>query len=273
MSAEQPMVEVPGDGGDPSQAEIRFVAVGDSFTEGVGDQSGAGPRGWADRVAERLAATQTDVPVRYANLAVRGRLLHAIVGEQVAAALALQPTPTLLAINGGGNDMLRPGMNVDTLVELTRDAVQRCVAAGVHVLLLAGADPSDGLPFTELIRRRGALLTERIAPLRESEGVTYVDAFNDVELRRPVYWSPDRLHLNAAGHQRVAGLVWAALREDAGEIFSDAGPDPRVGVFGQVSYYRRHVTPWVMRRLTGRSSGDGRAAKQPDWRLVEPIPG
>ncbi|HOZ59911.1 MAG TPA: SGNH/GDSL hydrolase family protein, partial [Nakamurella multipartita] len=70
---------------------MRYVAIGDSFTEGVGDERADGSvRGWADRVAEGLALA-TQEPVRYANLAIRGRKLAPIVDQQLEVALALEP--------------------------------------------------------------------------------------------------------------------------------------------------------------------------------------
>jgi lysophospholipase L1-like esterase len=62
----------------------RYVALGDSFTEGVGDPyppSPNGLRGWAGRVAVALA--QTNPGLRYANLAVRGRRMNEILDEQI----------------------------------------------------------------------------------------------------------------------------------------------------------------------------------------------
>ena len=85
----------------------RFVALGDSFTEGVGDDDPARPngvRGWADRVAEQLGAA--DPGFGYANLAIRGRKLRQILAEQVEAAVELKPT--LVSIYAGANDILRP---------------------------------------------------------------------------------------------------------------------------------------------------------------------
>ena len=65
-----------------------YVALGDSFTEGLADAvPDGGFRGWADRLAEHLAGTEPDL--RYANLAVRGKLLHQIVEDQVPRALEL----------------------------------------------------------------------------------------------------------------------------------------------------------------------------------------
>ena len=48
-----------------------YVAIGDSFTEGVGDELPDGRvRGWADQVALGLALASPE-PVTYANLAIR----------------------------------------------------------------------------------------------------------------------------------------------------------------------------------------------------------
>ncbi|MYR08885.1 SGNH/GDSL hydrolase family protein [Gordonia sp. SID5947] len=249
---------------------MRYVAVGDSFTEGVGDEpGGVNPRGWADLVAAGLAAHHGEI--QYANLAIRGRLLAPIATEQVDAALSLDPLPTLLTFNGGGNDMLRPGSDLAELIELTRTAVRRCTDAGVQVVLLAGADPSSGLPFGEKIRDRGEYLTAEIAALAAEEDLTFVDMFHDSEIRRPAYWSDDRLHLNSIGHQRVAAHVLRALG-----VHTLAVPDrPASPISGyrwteDLRFTRSHLAPWVIRRLRGRSSGDDREAKYPMWTAVEP---
>jgi lysophospholipase L1-like esterase len=249
--------------------EVRYVAIGDSFTEGVGDELPDGSvRGWADLVAAGLAAVG-DQPVRYANLAVRGRLLAPIVTDQLPAALAL--SPTLLTLNGGGNDMMRPGCDETRLVELTEQAVRRCVDAGVQLVLISGADPTDRLPLGPVVHRRGAGLTARLAELADRHGVVFVDVFNDPEIRRPAYWSPDRLHLGPAGHRRVAGLVLVALGHTVAAHVVDPGPAATRDVRAEARYYREHVLPWLLRRVLRRSSGAGRAGKHLDW--VEVTPG
>ena len=134
---------------------MRYVAIGDSFTEGVGDERPDGSlRGWADRLAVELAAWQGQ-PIEYANLAIRGRTLRPIVTEQLDHALRLNPAPTMITLNGGGNDMLRPGTDAQQLIALTEAAVRRCLDAGVSAVLLSGADPSQHLPFGKVLRRRG----------------------------------------------------------------------------------------------------------------------
>ncbi|WP_158839596.1 SGNH/GDSL hydrolase family protein [Saccharothrix deserti] len=251
---------------------MRYVAIGDSFTEGVGDELPDGsPRGWADLVAAGLAAARGET-VHYANLAVRGRLLEPIVTGQVDAALSLSPAPTLLTLNGGGNDMMRPGVDTARLVGLTERAVRRCTAAGVRLVLLSGADPSGRLPFGRTVHRRGVVLTAAIADLAARHDLLFVDVFNDVEIRRPEYWSPDRLHLNAVGHRRVAALVLTALGHTTAADEVAPGPAARRRLPAEVRYYREHVLPWVHRRLRGRSSGDDLAGKHPDWIPVEAMP-
>lgn len=247
-------------------AEVRFVALGDSFTEGVGDEVDGAPRGWADLVAQGLAAAHGEIS--YANLAVRGRLLEPIATEQVAAALALDPAPTLLTLNGGGNDMLRPGLDVHRLVKLTTAAVRQCLQAGVEVVLLAGPDPSARLPFPRMIHTRGSVLTARIRELADAEGLTFANVFADQEIRRAPYWGPDRLHLNALGHRRAADLVLAAMGHPQPERAlppqpAEAGRAHRARE--DARYYRAHVLPWVGRRVRRTSSGDGRAPKLPAW--------
>jgi len=248
----------------------RYVAIGDSFTEGLGDTLPDGTeRGWADLVAAGLAAGEGK-PVSYANLAIRGRLLQPIVTEQLDAALALDPPPTLLSLNGGGNDMMRPGADMRPLIDLTEVAVRRCLDAGVRVLLLSGADPSGGLPFGGMIRKRGEVLTAAVAEFAARYDIVFVDMFHDVEIRKPGYWSPDRLHLNSNGHRRVASRVLTALGHETEAHVVDPGPAGRRSVLAEARYYREHVLPWIGRRLRGESSGDSRSAKYGTWTTIEP---
>ncbi|GAA3396770.1 SGNH/GDSL hydrolase family protein [Cryptosporangium minutisporangium] len=252
---------------------MRYAAIGDSFTEGVGDARPDGSvRGWADRVAEGLSAALAPAGerVEYANLAIRGRLLRPIVTDQLSAALTLRPLPDLVTVNGGGNDMLRPGVRLDDLLALTENAFRRCADAGVRLVVLSGADPTAQLPLGRVVRRRGAYLTAGLADLCARYGLTFVNVFGDDEIRDPRYWSPDRLHLAAAGHARVAGLVLHALGH--GPVPAPAPPAPPIvrSLATTTRYYREHVLPWVNRRLHGTSSGDNRDPKHPVWYPVAP---
>jgi lysophospholipase L1-like esterase len=247
----------------PTRAAIRFAAIGDSFTEGVGDEVDGVPRGWADLVAVGLAQAYGEID--YASFAVRGKLLAPIVTEQLDAALRLDPLPTMLTLNGGGNDMLRPGIDVADLVRMTGAALDRCLAAGVRPVLLAGPDPSAQLPFGSTIHRRGLELTAQIEPLAVDRGLTFVNCFVDRTVQAAGYWSADRLHLNAAGHRRIADLVLAALGHPQPDRPSLSGPAAAHRWRDEARYYRQHVGPWIVRRLRHTSSGDGHPPKHSTW--------
>lgn len=252
-----------------ARAQIRYVAIGDSFTEGVGDEQADGSvRGWADMVAQGLADA-TGEPVQYANLAIRGRLLTPIITEQLDAALALEPT--LLSFNGGGNDMLRPGTDMPWVIEQTAQALERIRATATEPLLLAGANPTVGLPRGENVKVKGDQLTRAAGALAEKLGIRFSDNWNDPELAQRQYWSTDRLHLAPVGHARVASNVLRTLGHPTpADWLIDADPIPAPSRRDELRYTRDHVLPWVKRRLTGKSSGDGRSAKYPTWVWIEP---
>ncbi len=268
---------------------MRIVSIGDSFTEGVGDTRPDGtPLGWADRVAMGLAAAHPHEEVWYANLAVRGRLILPIATDQLDAALALEPPPTHVTFNGGGNNMLRPGYSDDRMKALLTRVLDSCEAAGVHAIVLSGPDPSERLPAGRRMLELGTRLTEMVERLVDERlvdsraGVTFVDNFRDPEYNKAPYWSPDRLHLNPLGHERVASRVLTALgvptpvsvvsTADAsrGELLDSRSLVRGLGrvlgrVFGEARYWVVYVLPWLGRRLLRRSSGDGREPKYPTW--------
>jgi lysophospholipase L1-like esterase len=247
----------------------RYAAIGDSFTEGVGDELPNGQvRGWADLVALGLAEASA-LPVSYANLAIRGKLLGPIVREQLAPALAVKPD--LLTVSGGGNDLMRPRVEIGYVIGLLRQVVDRALDAGVHVVLVSGGNPSRHLPMGALMQRRGDALAAQWYSTFTRDDVTLVDNWSDPELTQARFWSRDKLHLNALGHTRVATRVLDALGVPAPAAWADAddGAPGAARVQGSVAYYREFVLPWIGRRLTGRSSGDGRPPKRPELEPVE----
>ncbi|MDO7883477.1 SGNH/GDSL hydrolase family protein [Antiquaquibacter soli] len=241
-----------------------YVAVGDSFTEGVGDDLPDGRvRGWADLVALGLALSSPE-PVGYANLAIRGRKLAPIAGEQVDAAIAL--SPQLISINGGGNDIMRPRVSIDGITEQLIDAVDRVAAAGIHVVLTSGANPMRHIPMGPRFEARGNAFARAVQRHLPRDGVTWVDNWGDRELGELRYWSVDKLHLGPLGHRRVAANVLAALEVPV----PDFGPEPLEPARPRTAeYWREYVLPWIGRRLTGRSSGDNREPKSATLQPVE----
>lgn len=254
---------------------MRYVAIGDSFTEGVGDVVDSGPagggeavRGWADLVAAGLAAAGSDV--LYANLAIRGRLIDAIVAEQLEPALALDPPPELMTFNGGGNDMLRSGFDLEHVLGLAERVITRCAETGTRLLVLSGGDPTDGLPRGQSIRARGDEFLGHTRELMDGyPTMTFVDNWGDEELRAPGYWAPDRLHLNAVGHARVAARVLTALGVETALPRADDSIVFKRSVLTEAKYIGAYVLPWIARRVTRTSSGDGREPKFGDWVRID----
>lgn len=234
-----------------------YIAIGDSFTEGVGDELEDGSvRGWADLVAIGLAQASDDT-VSYANLAIRGRLLAPIITTQLDAAIAQRPA--LISINGGGNDIMRPKVSIDDIAAQLVDAAQRATAHGIHVLLTSGANPTKHIPLGASIGARGEQLAQAVRAHLPLDNVTFVDNWADAELTQLRYWSVDKLHLGPLGHRRVARNILTGLGVDLQDIEEATGDDPKRP--GTAAYWRGYVLPWIGRRLTGRSSGDGREPK------------
>lgn len=247
---------------------VRFVAIGDSFTEGVGDELPDGTvRGWADLAAQGWANALGE-PIQYANLAIRGKLAWPIIEQQLEPALALKPTH--LSFNGGGNDILRPNTQIEHIADVFSRALRRCDAEGVTLILLSGANPSAQLPMGRVFQKRGDQLSDAVLR-RVEDRPDVIRALNwpDTELSKPVYWSQDRLHMNANGHHRVAARVLDAVGVSTPSEWWTPQHELPLGPAG-FAYYREFVGPWVKRRLTGTSSGDGRTAKYPQW--VDMVP-
>lgn len=249
----------------------RLVCIGDSFTEGVGDEDPHYPngvRGWSDRVAEELAAHRPGL--LYANLAVRGKLLGQILAEQLEPALALGPD--LVTFYAGGNDLMRPKVDIDGLLEQYDKGVARLTGSGATVVLFTGVDGVEDALFRKM-RGRVAIYNEHVRLMAARHGATLVDMWAMRPLRDRRLWSADRLHLNDLGHTEVAIAVLDALGAPHSLKPADLGPrenlDPRARRRENIAWAKAYALPWVQRRLRGESSGDTIAAKRPALAPVE----
>ncbi len=253
----------------PSTSAVfhRYVALGDSFTEGVGDHDSTRPngvRGWADRVAEVLAAGSDDFG--YANLAIRGRKLPAILAEQLEPALALEPD--LVTLYAGGNDILRPKIDVDGLMADYEKAVGRLAATGARVVLFTGFDLGFAPVFRHL-RGRVAVYNELVREIADVHGATLVDYWRMREYRDARLWDVDRMHMSSAGHRRMAIAVLDSLgvahELPAPDLVEAPVVDRRAQRSADLAWARAHVAPWVQRRLRGTSSGDRLSPRYPSF--------
>ncbi|MFJ7769867.1 SGNH/GDSL hydrolase family protein [Streptomyces sp. NPDC097107] len=248
---------------NPTHASL--VTVGDSFTEGMSDLLPDGSyRGWADLLAARMAARSPGF--RYANLAVRGKLIGQIVDEQVDVAAAMGAD--VITLVGGLNDTLRPKCDMARVRDLLTQAVER-LAPNCKQLVLMRSPGRQG-PVLERFRPRMEALFAIIDDLSEEHGAVVVDLYGADSLADPRLWDVDRLHLTAEGHRRVAEAVWQSLgyEPEDPEWHAPIPVTPPPGWVmrrtADVRFARQYLLPWISRRLTGRSSGDGLPPKRPE---------
>jgi lysophospholipase L1-like esterase len=249
----------------------RYVALGDSTTEGLEDLGPDGEHvGFADRLAARIA--RESPALLYANLAVRGRKMGQIRAEQLEPALEMEPD--LVSVVGGLNDILRPKVDLPGIAAELEEIVAVLRARGATVLGLTYPDPCAVLPAARPVRSRVLTFNDALRSIADRHGMTLVDLERNgvVDAR---LWAVDRLHANAAGHARIAGSMAHALGlepdEDPWAPMPPAEPVRRPAALARdAAWLGRHMTPWIVRRLRGRSSGDGRAPKRPRLAPVAP---
>lgn len=223
---------------------------------------GSGFRGWADRLAEVLAAV--DPELHYANLAVRGKLARQVRAEQLDVALALEPD--LVSLLSGLNDILRRNVDVDAVIAEIDGMVARLREAGADVLLFTLPDPVPVNPLAKAVAARLVRLNAAIREISRRRGTLLVDLEAHPVSSDRRLWSDDRLHANPEGHRRIAAAAAHALGlPDTDMSWAAAFTDPltRRSRRSHAVWFGRYFAPWAIRHARGRSSGDGRVAKRP----------
>ena len=245
----------------------RYVALGDSQTEGLGDGDEAlGLRCWADRLAEHIAHDQPGL--LYANLAVRGRLAGQVRAEQLAPALALEPD--LATVVAGVNDLLRPRFDADEVAGQLEAMFAALTAQGARVATVTFPDIRRIVPLARPLAPRVLALNARIREAARRHGVAVADSTPHPAVTDPRLWSADRLHASPRGHALIAAAVAHALAlpgsDDSWTRPLAPGAPTRSGlraVGAELRWAGTFLGPWIVRRVRGRSSGDGRQAKRP----------
>ncbi len=262
-----------------------FVALGDSFTEGLEDDLGPAGRhlGWADRVAAALATREGGL--RYANLAVRGRLLDQVVAEQVPAALALGPD--LVSFHAGPNDVLPPAAATSTRSSPAtprRSAGLR--AAGVQVLLFTVIERAGGTGRTAArLAARFARFNAGVRRTAQRTGALVVDVGCGAGPAGPAALArgpaaPGRRPGTPGSRRpcsRCSGstdpdLLGGAARLVAGAAGARRPAGPAGRRVADVRWVRRYLAPWV-RPPAARRAPAATGSSPKHLELVDLVPG
>jgi lysophospholipase L1-like esterase len=254
------------------QSTRRFVALGDSFTEGVGDPEPRlpnGVRGWADRVAERLAKAEPGW--EYANLAVRSKRLDHIVSDQLCVALALRPT--LVSLYAGGNDLMDASTDMADLMRRYERLVASLTESGAAVILFTGYDIPLA-PAVWLFRRRNRFYNDAVRRIALRYDAILIDywAFDGFGDRR--MWSADRLHLSKRGHKLMASKVLDALGVEHSIALKERAASARwtAREWGRARsrWIREWILPLIRRKIRGVTLGDELSPRWPTPVTVPP---
>ncbi|EIF00695.1 SGNH/GDSL hydrolase family protein [Saccharomonospora glauca] len=242
-----------------------YVAIGDSFTEGLNDMLPDGSfRGWADRLAEILARGRDDF--RYANLAIRGKVLAEIMNEQLPVALDIKPD--LVTVCAGGNDIIVPGTDVDEVAKEFEKGIAKLREAGIEVLIFTGPD-TKGLSVMSILRSKVGIYNAHLWAIADRHGAKVVDLWAMDVLHDPRAWSDDRLHFTSEGHRRIAlraaEVLGVPTESDWREPWPD-NPEPTNWLTlrrSDLEWTKTHLLPWIRRHIRGESMGDGILPKRP----------
>lgn len=241
-----------------------FVAIGDSFTEGMNDVLPDGSmRGWADRLAYMLAEGNPDFA--YANLALRGKEMQHILDEQLPVALKFQPD--LVSICAGGNDVIIPGRDVDEIGAQFDDMVRQFTEAGIEVLMFTGPDTRE-LSILNRVRPKVAIYNAHLHAIAERWGAHIVDLWAMAPLRDMQAYSSDRLHFSPEAHRRIALRAAEVLGIETAADWREPWPEHQPPTWldlrrSDVAWTKTHLIPWIGRILRGESLGDGMDPKRP----------
>ena len=247
----------------------RFIVCGDSYSEGMTDEKVNGKyRGWADRVADGLAAQNPDFT--YANLAIRGKLLQQVIDDQLPAALSYVTGPeTLLSFHGGANDAIRPNYDAALARQRYQAAVRKAAASGATIMLFTVLEDTGNTGRTaKLWKERFSAFNNMVREVGAEVGAIVHDGNSGTLFQDNRFLAFDRLHINQDAHFRVA----QAILEKLSYPFDSGWKKPLPPMSKTFLLKRRATTviwiftfviPWIFRRVRGKSSGDGRSAKYP----------
>ncbi len=248
----------------------RYVAVGDSQTEGLWDVDDSGALiGFADRLARMIDALSPGSG--YANLAVRGKRVRDVLDVQLPQALSMRPD--LITVCVGMNDVTRPGRKFRQALEDLDELHRGLASSGATVVTTTFPDLASILPVGRSPGVAGSA-GQRGDPRRgRRHGFRLVDLYHaDVDDRsggvepRPGARVPARGRLLfTAAAARGPGVLPGSSRDWAlaGAGVADAAGASVADVLTGAAWTQNLFMPWVWRHLRGRGAEHGRVPQPP----------
>ncbi|MGW4817713.1 SGNH/GDSL hydrolase family protein [Streptomyces sp. NPDC004227] len=232
---------------------LRFVALGDSLTEGVGDPTGDGWRGWAALLAGGLAEQPS--AVEFTNLAVSGAQTRDVLERQTPAGLELRPDVVSVVV--GVNDTLRRTFDIHAVAARLDRVFAAFTGRGAVLLTACLPDPGAmlGLPgaLARPLARRQRAVNTVVHALSERYGAVHLHADAGQWLTDRAMWSADRLHPGERGHRQLAVRFHALLAETGVASGPAPSPEPEFPAptrSASLCWLATAGTAWVARRCT-----------------------
>ena len=185
----------------------RFVVVGDSIAEGIGDPwPGYPDQPWCERIALELAAEAASAPdFAYLNLGVRSTPAEAVMDTQLAPALEFKPD--LVMVAAGGYDILNPFYSQSAVDAALRTMVGAFTEAGADVITVGLLDGSKApqMPdvFKIVLRGRIRRLAGLAAKIAADYDALYLAMTNHPAASEADCYSEDPRHGSMRGHAIV----------------------------------------------------------------------
>jgi lysophospholipase L1-like esterase len=231
----------------------RFVALGDSLTEGVGDPDRRRRlRGWADRFAAAMGSVDPDFG--YANLALRGLPAPEVRRTQLEPALRLRPD--LASVLVGMNDLLEPRFSPSAFERELAAIVGPLRDGGALILMATFPDVTlfSPLPKRMLggVRSRLHAASEAVRAVALEHGALLLDLEASPEARQRQVIGVDRLHPSPHGHVVLARAFAELLEEHAGVPIPRPDGTDLAGRLPQLTWLLRQFRPSEVARFVYR---------------------
>lgn len=212
---------------------MRFVGLGDSLTEGVGDpQAGfAGFSGKLDGWVHHLgtAISQTGLTVTVDNYANAGARLEHVIADQLPGLRAISTTwpADIISCFIGVNDLWDANLDFDEFERSFDDLFAQLVTMAPTVITASIHDVFAPYPIKAPLRQKLAgniaLMNEIIRQTVETHDLVLADFANRSEMFTSSVLAIDRLHPSRYGHLLIAGEVLTEL-QNRGQFLDVAPP-------------------------------------------------